>query len=402
MGFSLSPSLASLSALSLRCRSLPLYASYPTFTCLPSPLLRPSAQPRLSRRLSRRFTQREVIASRKHDTINVKYPISMGHRSMAVSLLPDLIPLIANHLYHQAALGTLSSLALLSTETYPIISTLLYRHVHFTSDNVLRRFLECVDPTDVGDPVATQRRRASLTKTLSVSLDETPGSTSAHRILAMAPCMPLHHIFPSCTTLSIHLNVLDHLPSRAVSTSYNTSKLTLKTYESIRRLCRPKRLVIVRPMPRAFHDTRCHAQGSRLTQGIMREDDKDRFFRGLGDHWPELTRVEWGEVHCHEVLCVLAVQNVYDVPDCRCVSLDSFAQEFIRCMVNWTSSDCRPAPRTEVVLKGKSGLVESLKYRVELCARQIIEEHGTKGDKVIIKAIPTDRESSSQEDGILL
>jgi hypothetical protein len=284
-----------------------------------------------------------------------------------VTLTTDLIPLIARHLRDVQALGTVATLLLLTKEHYAIVSALLYETLSFATDDWLYTFLEYHDPSGLADPdptarspAASSRRLGQLNRVKHVHLDVAPSSRTASLILRLADTIPTHRIFPSAHTVSLHFNAVKTLPSRAPSSSYNTSKSALKVYESVRRLARPQQLTIIRPDLFA-----CPAYREMHTYFLTAKSDRRAFFHSLHDHWPELDTVSWGVIHMDDAYAVLGVRNVYDIPTCDCVGNKAFDRDLFGCWLDWARVGEKPYPRARVLLRGQQDVVRGLQERLE-------------------------------------
>ena len=283
-----------------------------------------------------------------------------------VTLTTDLIPLIARRLRDQRFLGTLAALSLLTKEHYPIVSALLYESLSFSTDDDLHAFLESHDPalpsseSSESLSATTSRRLDQLSRVKHIHLDTAPTTRTAPFILRLADAIPTRRLFSRAQTLSFHFNAVKTLPSRAPSTSYNTSKSALKVYEAVRRLARPQHLTIVRPPTHG-----CPAYREMHTYFLTAKSDRRAFFHSLADHWPELHTVTWGTVHMDEAYAVLGVRNVYDVPPCECVRNEAFDRDLFGCWLDWARVGEKPYPRARVLLRGERELVGSLRGRLD-------------------------------------
>ena len=285
--------------------------------------------------------------------------------SPRVTLTTDLVPLIAHHLRDEQSLGTLATLSLVAKEHYPIVSALLYETLSFATDDHLHTFLESHDPAPSSDSSAalsatTSRRLEQLSRVKHIHLDTAPTTRTAPFILRLADAIPTRRLFPRAQTLSLHFNAVKTLPSRAPSTSYNTSKSALKVYEAVRRLARPQHLIIMRPPTHG-----CPAYREMHTYFLTAKSDRRAFFHSLADHWPELHTVTWGTVHMDEAYAVLGVRNVYDVPPCECVRNEAFDRDLFGCWLDWARVGEKPYPRARVLLRGERELVGSLRGRLD-------------------------------------
>lgn len=293
---------------------------------------------------------------------------------MVAYLSTDVIPNIARHLRDSDALRTLSTLLVLDKEHYPIIATILHRSMVFYTDESLTTFLTRNDPTqlltsDSASSATSSRRKDNLLRVKEVRLDSPPSNTSASLILSYAKQMPLHHLFPHCHTISIHSNAIKQLPTRAPSTSYNSRSSASKVYEAIRRLARPTHFRIVRPSKGG-----CTAYREMHTYFITHKADKRLFFQDLKGPWPELGRVDWGEIHTDDALAVFGVENVYGIPKCDCAGNETFEKDLYEKILEWPRrGQGKALPRASLVLRGEEDVVQNLKGRMEQRQREMWE-----------------------------
>jgi hypothetical protein len=269
----------------------------------------------------------------------------------------DLLPAVARHLRDQGNYHTLSQLLRLNHETLPITSAILHSQLHFRSDDQLYRFLESLNPEHT-DGLISEAHQQTLLRVKLVHLDMPPSPRCSTLILRLAELMPTYRLFPSCTSLSLHGNAVKSLPTRGPSASYNNSKSCLKVYESIRRLCLPKHLEIIRPT------NGCTAYREMHTYFLTLRSDQRLFFSSLKDHWPELVTVDWGEIHADQAYAVRGVENIYSVPDCDCSMTAEYATDLFVSLLGGRESgpmdSSKASAHRRIVLRGKGERIRKI------------------------------------------
>lgn len=285
---------------------------------------------------------------------------------MPAYLSTDLIPGIVQHMVDSQALSSAANLLVLNRTTYDTVAPILYRSLVFHTDEILRRLLTSMRSPRISSVTSDDHSRGinrdnTFSLVRSIRLDCPPSSQSASLITSLAEYMPREHLFPNCHTVFIHSNAIKSLPTRVPSASYNNSKSALKVYQSIRRMARPQYLRIIRPSLNGG----CTAYREMHTYFLSAKADRSHFFQSLKDHWPELERVEWGQIHTDDALAVLGVENVYDVPNCECVSNETFGSDlYTKCLACVADGE-RPVPRAKMVLRGEEAAVRSVQKRMD-------------------------------------
>ena len=284
----------------------------------------------------------------------------------SATLPVDLLPLVARHLRDQGSHHTLSNLLRLNHETFPIASAILHSRLHFHSDDQLHAFLATFDPADP-DGSISDTHQETLHRVRHVHLDMPPSSRCSTLILRLAELMPTYHLFPSCTSVSLHGNAVKALPTRGPSASYNNTKACLKVYDSIRRLCLPESLEIIRPKKG------CTAYREMHTYFLTLRSDQRSLFTSLKDHWPDLASVDWGETHADQAYAVRGADNIYSVPECDCSMTAEYATDLFVSLLAGQGPRLMETPKAllqtrRVVLRGRLERIEKIKAAlIERC-----------------------------------